>query len=101
PRARPPPHSVPTRRSSDLIGEAEARAKVAQLSARLHDLDRMNVDPDIDVDVSRDIIQLRMLEAQLGKTERQAGGLRRAMARLNEDRKSTRLNSSHVKISYA
>lgn len=67
-----------------VIGENEARAKIASLSARLHALDRMNVEPDIDVDVSRDIVALRMLESQLNRTERASGRLRGVMARLNE-----------------
>src|SRR5688572_32470733 len=48
---------------------------------------------------------LRLLARAVGREERRAGGdralLRRLHAEGREDRKSTRLNSSHSQISYA
>src|SRR5690606_41589484 len=93
--ARHPP-SFPTRRSSDLrFGHPSANLGAA-LGKRL------------------DVLGIQLAQAggdALGEpvplekiTEGESGGrkaARHAYARSSEDRKSTRLNSSHVKISYA
>src|SRR5690606_41242691 len=80
------PHSFPTRRSSDLVEEAIRNMQI--------------VAPFDGTVVS--------LDAQLGETVNTmslgTSGGRSAVvtiADLARDRKSTRLNSSHVKISYA
>src|SRR5690606_41727799 len=63
-------------------GEPVPTRVVAAYSAPENDTQRM--------------LRLRWCETRLGRNERLAG-----IKHLNRDRKSTRLNSSHVKISYA
>src|SRR5690606_41741785 len=76
--------SFPTRRSSDLQGVAIARGAAHDLELRgVGGAHNGNREP-----ISR--AQRREARAMTG-SQRQAGG----------DRKSTRLNSSHVKSSYA
>src|SRR5690606_40600057 len=85
-------HSFPTRRSSDLAAEPPAEPtpadRTAEETARARaiieevvhfDFDRSDIRPDAAAILER---KARVLKA-------------------NPDRKSTRLNSSHVKISYA
>src|SRR5436305_6779693 len=68
-------HSFPTRRSSDLAPGAHARKRGAWLSGGRAACERRRVRP--------------------------APAERWTRDRIAEDRKSTRLNSSHVRISYA
>src|SRR5690606_41324404 len=82
-------HSFPTRRSSDLTaegkpgrGDAAARALARGVRRR-----RRAARPDV---------RLRYVADR-----RRADGRRRGARPAPRDRKSTRLNSSHVKISYA
>src|SRR5207249_6661074 len=91
PRAPPHPylHSFPTRRSSDLQLQVYGRAAEAfERCARLDD-------------------RVARVTAKLALARYRDGDLGGAVAsvnetlRLDEDRKSTRLNSSHVSISYA
>src|SRR5207249_6965447 len=94
----PPLHSFPTRRSSDLLVDLPER----QLERHV-DLDplglavrELHVEPPATVEVD-DRMRHRRVRA-LGQVVDLDGG-----GRLNVqlDRKSTRLNSSHVSISYA
>src|SRR5690349_22752645 len=70
-------HSFPTRRSSDLVGHVFAREQAAAVDPRS--------------EIGRD--------GDVGRGGDDARGQLGLLAR--EDRKSTRLNSSHVEISYA
>src|SRR5690606_41561663 len=78
-------HSFPTRRSSDLVVQREVALEGVLGRDRLHRLVRLH---RALVDAARTPVQ---------------AGAEAAEARLQllQDRKSTRLNSSHVKISYA
>src|SRR5690606_41732606 len=75
-------HSFPTRRSSDLGGDRHVHA-VADEHGRARE---------------RRQVQAPALDRAVQLLRQPLGGERR---RRREDRKSTRLNSSHVKISYA
>src|SRR5690606_41313426 len=88
-------HSFPTRRSSDLLDElAQPRARA--LAGHCVVLDLLVADPEHG---HRDLCQLGVVEQDEGPV---AAHLVRVVAVLAPgDRKSTRLNSSHVKISYA
>src|SRR5690606_41916437 len=87
-------HSFPTRRSSDLTvlerfsltQQALAERLGCTQSAVANKLRLLKLPEAVQEQVSRGLL-----------SERHA----RALLRLEEDRKSTRLNSSHVKISYA
>src|SRR5690606_40762055 len=83
------PHSFPTRRSSDLL--------VLDLGVGLEQLMRLDHAPE---GVRGDALALEYASLDAGSVN---GGhvLRAAEAAAHLDRKSTRLNSSHVKISYA
>src|SRR5690606_41312942 len=72
-------HSFPTRRSSDLGGRLLGMTDAASNAGSA-----LEIDPDPKADLHRYLRSAR--DALLWKLE---------------DRKSTRLNSSHVKISYA
>src|SRR5690606_41708254 len=100
PRApRPPraPRSFPTRRSSDLLLQAIADRK----SAREGGVDHV---PPL-VGPSEEMEAVRRFVMRVGPTDEtvaiygETGSGKEVVAR--QDRKSTRLNSSHVKISYA
>src|SRR5690606_41652328 len=94
-------HSFPTRRSSDLgreYGEGGIRMPRRSWAARSGptvQVERMPVDTRTTeqqlADLDREIEEWR-LRAEIEKRKRE---------RPSTDRKSTRLNSSHVKISYA
>src|SRR5690606_41743955 len=93
-------HAFPTRRSSDLAGTLDF--------AGPHRFDRhAEHEAGNDVGTTRDRGEVNvLLDAVIdeGKTlgrQRRAGGGDRAHGGEVVDRKSTRLNSSHVKISYA
>src|SRR5207249_6120551 len=92
-------HSFPTRRSSDLCDQ-ELGAQVAErlgavLARRTHDehaaLDGHGEEPR------------RLVEPRNGGHVDEARAMQRGaeLLQAEEDRKSTRLNSSHVSISYA
>src|SRR5690606_39668179 len=98
----PPPrdlHSFPTRRSSDLAKAVGGNHQWRRLSGRQFRLVHrggellaiVGRNPDLEVV----FLQRRRSRALLDR--RQFGG----SASRKKDRKSTRLNSSHVKISYA
>src|SRR5690606_40103726 len=87
-------HSLPTRRSSDLHPVRD----VARQQAR----DRQH---DADGEHAPDARDLPAWEIEQRHLSRSPGSCRAARTRrtteMSLDRKSTRLNSSHVKISYA
>src|SRR5699024_12265508 len=92
-------HSFPTRRSSDLIIADELNVQSRQILAAINLLDEGNTIPFIaryrkEVTGGLDDTQLRHFETRLSY-------LRELDDRRQTDRKSTRLNSSHVSISYA
>src|SRR5690606_39839104 len=88
-------HPFPTRRSSDLDTLPEAMASRAGLAPGESIITRDGVW------LSRDWLLMPDSDtAQVGVIERQKK-VAELQAKLAEDRKSTRLNSSHVKISYA
>src|SRR5690606_40082961 len=99
--ARPHLHSLPTRRSSALLGDhptgVDDDDPVAEVLGLVHEVgDEQDGHP-----APTALVDERPgLAAGLGV---QAGGelVEDRDARVAEDRKSTRLNSSHVKISYA
>src|SRR5690606_41715462 len=84
-------HSFPTRRSSDLLRPA-GDAEDAQDEDRLHDRRRRAGRP-----VRQDRAPVPAAPARPPRRDPAAADGRGSAA----DRKSTRLNSSHVKISYA
>src|SRR5690606_41217897 len=90
------PHSVPTRRSSDLE-ETSIPINYDDLITDLKVGDRITVDNGlINLQVlSKDerIMRCRVIDGGVLKSKRHVN--------LPGDRKSTRLNSSHVKSSYA
>src|SRR5690606_39342184 len=93
PRARP---SFPTRRSSDLGDDFVARV-VDYEPARQNYFSLTEIPKRLGEHADR-------LEALVEEEEEKLAALERAALErdgLAEDRKSTRLNSSHVKISYA
>src|SRR5690606_40018240 len=92
------PRSPPTRRSSDLHRAAETLADVAEVFGELsHAL--VQVAPQL-ADLLRVAGDALLLPAVGDRAQqRDQGG--RARDDDLADRKSTRLNSSHVKISYA
>src|SRR5690606_41248201 len=79
-------HSFPTRRSSDLVATTEF-LRLFGLRGRIG---------------HEKLLQgLTVTSAEPGKALLELGRIARRSMRLRRDRKSTRLNSSHVKISYA
>src|SRR5690606_42150897 len=90
-------HSFPTRRSSDLGARLDELVPAQGAARRRGDAGNASADPDArpqGADMKRaPIIVLALLVG--------AAGLWWLFFRAPPDRKSTRLNSSHVKISYA
>src|SRR5690606_39961986 len=82
--AHPPLHSFPTRRSSDLAGNRR-RGGGRRRTRR----------------VARGSEHEEKAPAPRPSAPRPDGWVHRPPAPASQDRKSTRLNSSHVKISYA
>src|SRR5690606_42012414 len=101
PATRPDRRSCPTRRSSDLrgrwirAGSIEAREENRGCACLRHE--RLHATHDLRV-ARRDVLLLARIRRQIVQLERLTGGIEHVQSK---DRKSTRLNSSHVKISYA
>src|SRR5690606_41571822 len=95
PRDRHDVHSFPTRRSSDLLvlGVAKARGKAGDR----HAVGRVNPDHVGALRAQEALVALRL--KRIGTQDAMLAADPH-VAELG-DRKSTRLNSSHVKISYA
>src|SRR5690606_41509473 len=87
-------HSFPTRRSSDLTGHRARRGKARRTSS-LEDV--AGVGPKRRRDLLKHFGGLQELNRASIDEIAKAPGISKKLA----DRKSTRLNSSHVKISYA
>src|SRR5690554_7021390 len=91
--------------SEKLKGPAGTEVKVT--------VDRPGADKELEITIQRRVIQINpvpyygMLDAKTGViilnnfTQNCAGEVEKAFNDLKQDRKSTRLNSSHVRISYA
>src|SRR5699024_12440010 len=96
-RADPAPHSFPTRRSSDLTGATPA---VTVLGVVVNPLD--GLDP---LHHLVPVIRLYPQPCRCTKVDIQGMAValigQDSVVLLHQDRKSTRLNSSHVSISYA
>src|SRR5690606_39579899 len=93
--------SFPPRRSSDLGGHLPLAAEARQ--ARVVEPPERELERDLApaLAVARAVDHSHAAAAELGQ-ELEAGDVtERRGAHLGRDRKSTRLNSSHVKISYA
>src|SRR5690606_41621622 len=92
--------SFPTRRSSDLfrLSTNEIKNKNIQLkpisieTEIIEEVEEVAVDPNV---------LIKQAEQKLADANEQAKQLIENAEKQIEDRKSTRLNSSHVKISYA
>src|SRR5690606_40500739 len=99
-RTPPTPPPCPTRRSSDLYEQAQERLQ----SLETFDLDGA---PDVKpfyvdlTDALRAYLAARIGVSALEMTSRELLDTLARHTDRREDRKSTRLNSSHVKISYA
>src|SRR5690606_41769648 len=90
---RRPPHSFPTRRSSDLASGTQTGPVNYELAKQLATSQLPASHPASSIDVAKVVEAVKLAEVWLdGATSMPAGA---------RDRKSTRLNSSHVKISYA
>src|SRR5690606_40773754 len=86
-------YSFPTRRSSDLagrVGTERNRQNLSHHRAVLYRLQRRDAE-----------LSVRASPCKSAYTENGQGGSRTPDTRIFRDRKSTRLNSSHVKSSYA
>src|SRR5688500_19535093 len=83
-------HSFPTRRSSDLGDEHQRRVQAEHRVVEREDAQRAPGEEAAQRDVPR---LVALAQQQRGDEE--------AADREEEDRKSTRLNSSHLVISYA
>src|SRR5207253_4745364 len=93
-------HSFPTRRSSDLYDIGRPRLRV--LGARPRSVwegGHSELFGDYDFEEKR--IRIWMRTAVLGKVTSYRGLLHTLLHEFCQDRKSTRLNSSHVANSYA
>src|SRR5690606_40947308 len=93
-------HSCPTRRSSDLIvgGEDDAIERLRRLAVRSVTVSVGDLHGRIGLHDARHLTQVGQLRLLLRLDENVVQLQQTSIIR---DRKSTRLNSSHVKISYA
>src|SRR5690606_40426448 len=93
--------SVPTRRSSDLpdISTEEGRAEISKTIDALGDVFVAKVARNLGVDADKVPAMGDHGGLMVGAAAVKAG-LAHRLGSLETDRKSTRLNSSHVKISY-
>src|SRR5690606_41448348 len=94
------PHHFPARRSSDLQGiisqQMMADAEMARVGVNERELDLRAQQQEFERGLLRDPTVLGpKLAAEAGLPPTAIPGI------VQQDRKSTRLNSSHVKISYA
>src|SRR5690606_40181095 len=94
-------HSVPTRRSSDLAGLRMVFAEVR--ATRILARDRRFGDDAAHRDQAAQVQPVVPAQVERAPRIGDPGSrqLRVELAEPRQDRKSTRLNSSHVKISYA
>src|SRR5690606_40357422 len=92
--------SVPTRRSSDLVHGHIGIFLSPLFSSPVPDRDHQGMPPLVGGNITSVPIGL-FLEIVLGLPDHFFLGNDRKSGNVWKDRKSTRLNSSHVKISYA
>src|SRR5699024_12452021 len=92
-----PLHSFPTRRSSDLAGPGAPVLPLGGGDVDAHALrgSRLELDIGEALELARCVGDARAGDGHVGLHDLAPGALARV------DRKSTRLNSSHVSISYA
>src|SRR5207249_7922852 len=100
---RPPPdlHSFPTRRSSDLLARRSAADLVDRRARHAPRNSRARPAPSGEPEAppaAADPLVVGIPAA--GADDPDRGDVQRAGDRIVRDRKSTRLNSSHVSISY-
>src|SRR5207249_5939267 len=101
PAAPTHPRSFPTRRSSDLAPAPPAECS-ADLGAHLHHRPGIDLRRYRRTGHVRKPVQLALAGwGELGPLPYRHGAQPDLSRRRTEDRKSTRLNSSHVSISYA
>src|SRR5690606_40585188 len=93
--AHPPLHFFPPRRSSDLSPQGPLERVFA---SRLRDLGVVAGEQDLRHPHSPELLRPRVI-ARIQDLALERIAFRRLLG--SQDRKSTRLNSSHVKISYA
>src|SRR5207249_10769934 len=100
PTALPPLPPFPTRRSSDLLAQVDGGNGGAPLTARAEP-ERLLTVPEVAqrLQVKRTFVYDH--RKALGGVALSRRALRFPEAAVSRDRKSTRLNSSHVSISYA
>src|SRR5207253_10348291 len=100
-RSRLDHHSFPTRRSSDLVG-THAEENNLQPAARFGRDDRRRIAEcgDVQLSIARGQRGARDVQRRLSFVGRKSTKERRRWTSRAPDRKSTRLNSSHVAISY-
>src|SRR5690606_42084434 len=91
----------PTRRSSDLRRQMHARGKLEQVTIESLQADKTGAEKLSPGTIFAELGQSPLQAAQLTSAYLQARGDARELMDAARDRKSTRLNSSHVKISYA
>src|SRR5699024_11807335 len=93
-------HSFPTRRSSDL-----ARALLALPKKQQAEVAKKVVDGNLTVRETEHLVKMLLSESGKAKIAKKSTQKDQDVLNLerdlSEDRKSTRLNSSHVSISYA
>src|SRR5690606_39602489 len=90
--------SFPTRRSSER--GIMAAKRTAELIPLCHPIALTKIDLDLTIDESRNAIDIRATARTRGRTGVEMEALTAVTVAALTDRKSTRLNSSHVKISY-
>src|SRR5699024_12535846 len=89
--------SSPTRRSSDLDGTDD---QLVQVKSHAHDARRLAQIARYTALGQINSAQLQKAQAEVQRVRAEGGGTA-ALVGKRVDRKSTRLNSSHVSISYA
>src|SRR5690606_40340545 len=92
--------SFPTRRSSDLVRRELAVDGVEQTVLGELGVEGEGVQARLQAVVDRERKRLADVEIELRRAARRQV-IKKPTLIVDEDRKSTRLNSSHVKISYA
>src|SRR5690606_39918507 len=98
---RPAPHSFPTRRSSDLAAQVLKSARRREI-LRLALGWMLGFIDSVQLGVALSDVTTTLLTGLLASLRREDDAIEFAiigMGRYGGDRKSTRLNSSHVKIS--
>src|SRR5690606_40389544 len=101
PAVPPPPHSFPTRRSSDLRSTRDHTVLEPQIWKLLREQSSVPPAAHLPFDFEFPRLQKKLAAPWLSCTKSEEGDFGSYPSTRRIDRKSTRLNSSHVKISYA